>query len=57
MDRIRLYLGGIPADVTEEDIRGRFEPDFGSVENICIALDKDSGINRMTTMMIESIDV
>ncbi len=42
MAPVRLYVGGLPPDVTEEQLRARFTP-FGAVSACCIAPPKVYG--------------
>ena len=56
MHRIRLYLGGLPADVTDDEIRERFEPEFGIVHDIRIAPAKAESGNDVDRSVDRSID-
>ena len=39
---MRIYVGGLPSDVTENDLRAAFEA-FGPVESATLVKDKVSG--------------
>ncbi|OGP86175.1 MAG: RNA-binding protein [Deltaproteobacteria bacterium RBG_16_54_11] len=42
---MNIYVGNLSSDITEEDVRGAFEP-FGQVESAKIIKDKYSGESR-----------
>jgi RNA recognition motif-containing protein len=42
---VNIYVGNLSSDITEEDVRGAFEP-FGQVESAKIIKDKYSGESR-----------
>ena len=42
---MKIYIGNLPFDVTEEELRGEFAP-FGEVESIDIPTDRYSGRPR-----------
>ncbi len=42
---MKIYVGNLSSDVTEEELRGEFAP-FGKVESVAIPTDKYSGRAR-----------
>jgi RNA recognition motif-containing protein len=42
---MRLYVGNLPYDVTEDDFRKQFET-FGNVSDVSIPKDKDTGRSK-----------
>ena len=42
---MKIYVGNLSSDVTEEELRGEFTP-FGKVESISIPTDRSSGKPR-----------
>jgi RNA recognition motif-containing protein len=41
-DAVKIYVGNLSHDVTEEDLRAAFEP-FGAVESVTLVRDKRTG--------------
>jgi RNA recognition motif-containing protein len=42
---MRLYVGNLPYDVTEDELKQQFSP-FGNVTDVSIPKDKDSGRSK-----------
>jgi len=42
---MRLYVGNLPYDVTEDELKGQFST-FGNVTDVSIPKDKDSGRSK-----------
>ena len=44
-DTVKIYVGNLSHDVTEEDLRAAFEP-FGAIESVTLVKDKSSGESK-----------